>query len=145
MLNFMTLILKSQLLWKHRGSPGFKERDSYALQMISTYLSDGKTSKLYKKIVDDKKMALQVGAININQLDYGVYVLYGLPLGDTSLKIFMFLKMMTKLLKFKTTQHLKNIFKKFRINSRIKSKLEFQCSKLYCKFTSHILNFFSSN
>ncbi|WP_339915989.1 pitrilysin family protein [Yeosuana marina] len=65
--------------------PGFKERDSYVLQMISTYLSDGKTSKLYKKIVDDKKMALQAGAININQLDYGVYVLYGLPLGDNSL------------------------------------------------------------
>lgn len=65
--------------------PGFKERDSYVLQMISTYLSDGKTSKLYKKIVDDKKMALQAGAININQLDYGVYVLYGLPLGENSL------------------------------------------------------------
>ena len=66
--------------------PGFKERDSYVLQMISTYLSDGKTSKLYKKIVDDKKMALQVGAISMNQMDYGVYVLYGLPLGENPLK-----------------------------------------------------------
>lgn len=65
--------------------PGFKERDSYVLQMIATYLSDGKTSKLYKKIVDDKKMALQVGAINVSQRDYGAYVLYGLPLGDNSL------------------------------------------------------------
>ena len=36
-------------------TPSFKERDSYVLSMISTYLSDGKTSKLYKKIVDDKK------------------------------------------------------------------------------------------
>ena len=53
--------------------------------MISTYLSDGKTSKLYKKIVDDKKMALQVGAINLSQEDYGTYILYGLPLGDVSL------------------------------------------------------------
>jgi hypothetical protein len=26
------------------------------------YLSDGKSSRLYKKIVDDKKMALQIGA-----------------------------------------------------------------------------------
>ena len=66
--------------------PGFKERDSYVLQMIATYLSDGKSSKLYKKIVDDKKMALGVGAININQQDYGVYVLYGLPLGENSLE-----------------------------------------------------------
>lgn len=66
--------------------PGFMERDSYVLEMISTYLSDGKSSKLYKKIVDDKKMALQVGAINIAQKDYGAYVLYGLPLGENSLE-----------------------------------------------------------
>lgn len=66
-------------------TPSFKERDSYVLSMISTYLSDGKTSKLYKKIVDDKKMALQVGAINLSQEDYGTYILYGLPLGDVSL------------------------------------------------------------
>lgn len=39
-----------------------------------------------KKIVDDKKMALQVGAINIAQKDYGAYVLYGLPLGENSLE-----------------------------------------------------------
>ena len=66
-------------------TPSFKERDSYVLSMISTYLSDGKTSKLYKKIVDDKKMALQVGAIDFSQEDYGTYILYGLPLGDVSL------------------------------------------------------------
>ncbi|MDA9026676.1 insulinase family protein [Flavobacteriaceae bacterium] len=66
-------------------TPSFKERDSYVLSMISTYLSDGKTSKLYKKIVDNKKMALQVGAINLSQEDYGTYILYGLPLGDVSL------------------------------------------------------------
>ena len=66
-------------------TPSFKDRDSYVLSMISTYLSDGKTSKLYKKIVDDKKMALQVGAIDFSQEDYGTYILYGLPLGDVSL------------------------------------------------------------
>ena len=66
-------------------TPSFKERDSYVLSMISTYLSDGKTSKLYKKMVDDKKMALQVGALNFSQEDYGMYILYGLPLGDVSL------------------------------------------------------------
>jgi len=66
-------------------TPSFKDRDAYVLSMISTYLSDGKTSKLYKKIVDDKKMALQVGALNFSQEDYGTYILYGLPLGDVSL------------------------------------------------------------
>ncbi len=66
-------------------TPSFKERDSYVLSMISSYLSDGKSSKLYKKIVDDKKMALQVGAINFSQEDYGTYILFGLPLGDVKL------------------------------------------------------------
>ncbi len=66
--------------------PGFMNRDSYVLEMISTYLSDGKTSKLYKRLVDDKKMALQAGAINISQKDYGAYVLFGLPLGENSLE-----------------------------------------------------------
>ncbi|MBE9490481.1 MAG: insulinase family protein [Bacteroidetes bacterium] len=66
-------------------TPSFKERDSYVLSMISNYLSSGKSSKLYKKIVDEKKMALQVGAINFSQEDYGTYILFGLPLGDVKL------------------------------------------------------------
>ena len=66
-------------------TPSFKDRDAYVLNMISNYLSSGKSSKLYKKIVDEKKMALQVGAFNISQEDYGVYVLFGLPLGDVKL------------------------------------------------------------
>jgi predicted Zn-dependent peptidase len=52
--------------------------------MISTYLSEGKSSKLYKKIVDDKKMALQIGAFNYSQEDYGQYILYGMPQGENT-------------------------------------------------------------
>ena len=66
-------------------TPGFSERDSKVLDMISTYLSDGPSSKLYKKLVDEKKMALQTGAFNISQEDYSMYVIFGLPLGDNSL------------------------------------------------------------
>ncbi len=65
-------------------TPGFKERDAYVLEMISTYLSDGQSSKLYKKIVDDQKQALQVGAFNISQEDYGMYLVFALPVGETS-------------------------------------------------------------
>ena len=54
--------------------------------MISTYLSDGKSSKLYKKLVDEQKQALQVGAFNITQEDYGMYVVFCLPLGETPLE-----------------------------------------------------------
>lgn len=66
--------------------PSLKTRDSKVLDMISTYLSDGNSSKLYKKMVDEKKMALQVGALNFSQEDYGMYLIFGLPLGENSLE-----------------------------------------------------------
>ena len=62
-------------------TPSMKTRDARVLDLISTYLSDGKSSKLYKKVVDEKKMALQVGAVGFSQEDYGMYILYGLPMG----------------------------------------------------------------
>lgn len=67
-------------------TPSMKDREAYVLNMISTVLSDGKSSRLYKKLVDEKKMALQVGAFNVSQEDYGMYLTYGLPLGDTKLE-----------------------------------------------------------
>ena len=63
-------------------TPSMKSRDARVLDLISTYLSDGKSSKLYKKVVDDKKMALQIGAVGFSQEDYGMYILYGLPMGN---------------------------------------------------------------
>lgn len=67
-------------------TPGFQDKDSYVLNMISTYLSDGKSSVLYNKLVDDQKIALQVGAQNLEQSDYGIYFIFGLPLGENSLE-----------------------------------------------------------
>ena len=62
-----------------------KTRESRVFDMISTYLSSGQSSVLYKKLVDEKKMALQVFAGNNSQEDYGIYLIGGLPLGDTKL------------------------------------------------------------
>jgi len=66
-------------------TPGLKNRDSQVLKMISTYLSDGPSSKLYKKMVDDKKQALQIGAIPVTLEDYGMYIIFALPVGETGL------------------------------------------------------------
>lgn len=66
-------------------TPAQTERDAYVLDMISTYLSDGPSSKLYKKMVDDKKMALQVLAFNVAQEDYSTYIVGALPVGENSL------------------------------------------------------------
>ena len=66
-------------------TPSMKSRDAYVLDMISTILSDGKSSRLYKKMVDEKKISLQVQAVNLGLEDYGGYVILSLPLGENSL------------------------------------------------------------
>ena len=66
-------------------TPGFASRDSYVLDMISTYLSSGKSSVLYKKLVDNQKQALQTQVINLGQVDYNIFAILALPLGDVSL------------------------------------------------------------
>tara|TARA_B100001057_G_C22841185_1_gene947174 strand:- start:1474 stop:2784 length:1311 start_codon:yes stop_codon:yes gene_type:complete len=63
-------------------TPPQNDRDSWVLNMISTYLSDGESSKLYKKIVDEKKKALAVQAINLSQEDYGIYIVFNIPMGE---------------------------------------------------------------
>jgi zinc protease len=104
-------------------TPSFKERDSYVLNMISNYLSSGKSSKLYKKIVDEKKMALQVGAINFSQEDYGTYILFGLPLGDVKLTDLVteideeIVKIQNELISEKDYQKLQNKFENQFVNS----------------------------
>tara|TARA_B100000768_G_scaffold76072_1_gene72612 strand:+ start:203 stop:1516 length:1314 start_codon:yes stop_codon:yes gene_type:complete len=66
-------------------TPGFAERDAYVLDMISTYLSDGKSSVLYKKLVDEQKQALQTQVINLGQVDYNIFAILALPLGEVKL------------------------------------------------------------
>jgi len=65
--------------------PKKTSRESRVLDMISTYLSDGNSSKLYRKLVDEKKMSLQVAAFNMSMEDYGLYVILSLPVGDNKL------------------------------------------------------------
>ncbi|AZJ36975.1 M16 family metallopeptidase [Tenacibaculum singaporense] len=72
------------ILLAHK-TPSMKERDSKVLDVISTILSDGKSSRLYKKLVDDKKKALQVFSFARNLEDYSVYNIGAIPLGKTSL------------------------------------------------------------
>ena len=104
-------------------TPSFKDRDAYVLDMISSYLSDGKSSVLYKKLVDDKKMALQVGAINLSEEDYGAYIVYGLPLGDTKLDDLLkeideeIVKVQNELISERNYQKLQNQFENQFVNS----------------------------
>lgn len=59
--------------------PGKDSKDSKVMQMISSILSSGASSRMYKKMVDDKKTALQVFAFNYALEDYGMYIVGAIP------------------------------------------------------------------
>lgn len=60
--------------------PSMKTRDAYALNMISSLLSDGKSSRLYKRLVDQEKIALETASFNMGEEDYSTYVIYAIPI-----------------------------------------------------------------
>ncbi|HET8885028.1 MAG TPA: pitrilysin family protein [Salinimicrobium sp.] len=104
-------------------TPGMKEKDSYVLNMISTILTEGKSSRMYKKMVDDEKEALQVLAFNNSMEDYGMYVIGALPMGDTPLNTLAesmdeeIKKLQTELISEKEFQKLQNIYMNRFVNS----------------------------
>ncbi|HEV2830947.1 MAG TPA: pitrilysin family protein, partial [Hanamia sp.] len=54
--------------------PGITSKESTALQLVSSVLSQGASSRMYKKMVDEKKNAVQVGTFNFALEDYGAYI-----------------------------------------------------------------------
>ena len=64
--------------------PGKDSRDSKVMEMISSVLSGGASSRLHKKMVDEKKDAVEVLAINYALEDYGMYIVGALPNGTAT-------------------------------------------------------------
>ncbi|MDM1369689.1 insulinase family protein [Myroides marinus] len=99
-------------------TPSMKTRDARVLDMISSLLSGGKSSRLYKKIVDQKKMALEMSSFSMSQEDYGVYIVYGIPMqGVTSDALVKEIdeeieKLQTELISERDFQKLQNVFEK---------------------------------
>ena len=104
-------------------TPSMKTRDARVLDMISSILSSGKSSRLYKKLVDDKKKSLQVAAFNYSLEDYGAYIILSLPLGETSLNDLVnemdeeVVKLQTELISEREYQKLQNKFENQFVNS----------------------------
>lgn len=104
-------------------TPGQAERDAYVINMISTYLSDGESSKLYKKLVDEKKIALQIFSVPIDAEDYSSYVVGGLPVGENSIQDIKneidaeILKVQSELISEKDYQKLQNKFENNFVNA----------------------------
>jgi len=111
------------LLMMAYRTPAQTERDAYVLDMISSYLSSGQSSKMYKKIVDEKKMALQVFAFNNSREDYGSYIVGALPVGENTLPDLMkeideeIVKIQNDLISERDYQKLQNQFENNFVNS----------------------------
>jgi len=97
-------------------TPSMKARDSFALEMISSVLSGGKSSRLYKRLVDKEKTSLEVGSFNLSEEDYGIYFILGIPMtGKTTedMQIIIdeeILKLQTELISQKDYEKLQNQF-----------------------------------
>jgi predicted Zn-dependent peptidase len=104
-------------------TPAMTTRDARVLDMISTILSNGKSSRLYKKLVDEKKKALQIAAFNYSLEDYGAYIILALPLGENTLTDLVaemdeeIVKLQSDLISEKELQKLRNKFENQFVNS----------------------------
>ena len=54
--------------------PNFQDPDQVALSAVSELLSSGKSSRLYKRLVDEKKLVNQIYAYNMDLKDPGVFL-----------------------------------------------------------------------
>ncbi len=61
--------------------PNWEHPDSYALELLSQVLSQGRSSRLYHRLVYKDRLALEVGAdYNLDSANPSAFVLYGQPL-----------------------------------------------------------------
>ncbi|MDR0983032.1 MAG: insulinase family protein [Culturomica sp.] len=67
-------------------TPAMTSPDSYAVQMLSTLLSDGESSRLYSAIVSDQQLALQLASIPLPMEHPGLMIILGLPNNGKSLE-----------------------------------------------------------
>lgn len=104
-------------------TPGMSNRDSYVLNLISTLLTNGKSSRMYKKMVEQDKIALQVLAFNRAYEDYGTYIIGALPMGNVSLETLASAmdseieKLKTELISEEEFEKLQNIMENNFVNS----------------------------
>lgn len=115
-------------------TPKSVDKDAYVLDYISTLLTGGNSSRMYKRMVDEEKVALQVLAFNQANQDYGTYTMGLLIKGDPnwdSLKATMddeIKKLQTELISEKEYQKLQNQFETRFVNAN--SRIEGIASSL---------------
>lgn len=104
-------------------TPSMTTREARVLDMISTILSTGRSSRLYRKLVDQQKIAMQVAAISLSQEDYGIYITFAIPLNNTPLTEITnsideeIVKLQNELISEEEFQMLQNVFENNFVNA----------------------------
>lgn len=57
--------------------PNFEHQDQVVLSALADLLANGKSSRLYKSLVDNKRLANQIAAYNMELKDEGVFIIFG--------------------------------------------------------------------
>lgn len=87
-LIYKDMRVQEPLLYRVALAPGYQmnKDDALALQVLQEIFGNGATSRLYKSLVIDQKIASNVGmSYSSNAYDYGTLWLYGTPLPGKSL------------------------------------------------------------
>ena len=104
-------------------TPKSVEKDAYVLDYISSILTGGNSSRMYKRMVDQDQVAVQVLAFGQANQDYGTYTMGALIKGEPdwdSLKATMdeeIKKLQTELITDKEYQKLQNQFETRFVNA----------------------------
>jgi zinc protease len=60
-------------------TPAMGSKDFYAMDMLNTLLSQGQSSRLYRALVDEQRVALQAGAMSLPLEHPGLALVFALP------------------------------------------------------------------
>jgi len=119
-------------------TPSMKDRDSRVLDIVSSVLSDGKSSRLYKRAVDKEKLALEIASLNFSQEDYSSYIVLAIPMtGKTAQDIQVVVddeinKICTELISEQEFEKVRNKFEnKFVNNNATTEKIASSLSTYY--------------
>ncbi|SPW28755.1 Uncharacterised protein [Elizabethkingia miricola] len=83
--------------------------------MLSAYLSGGKSSVLYKKLVDQEKKALEIASISDGLEDAGVFSFFAIPMGQTPKQVLQ-TEIDAEIKKLQTTLISQEDYQNFRID-----------------------------
>lgn len=104
-------------------TPSMKDREARVLDLVASVLSDGKSSRLYKRIVDKEKLALEIQSLNFSEEDYSSYIILAIPMtGKTSQEIQTVIdeeidKVCTELISVQEFEKLQNKFENMFVNN----------------------------